>query len=385
MRGDDAVAVLGRLRGAGAAALVGLVDGGALLVGGVAGAVEAELVDAVLAVAAGGVAGRREAPVAVVGLVHPVLDLAPHEERVVAAPRPRAPRLLGHEQRHHQRLEHAAAPGRHDVHAAVGQRALEDADAVVLLPRPDRLGLGPGPVAVVVGEGAERAVVVLGRDLAGRDAEVRRHPRLGVERAVVVAGVPDVGAHAAVVAGDRRRSRAGSRPRSRRGSGRPGPRPRCSSSRSPSTSRSSSASSASDGIGARGEQQAGGEPGVVDAGEERLDGAAVLGPDPELLEGGRVVPVVEHARRLVALELRDRGDRPRHPLSSPRRRRSGRCRGRRRCSTGRRRCWSARCTRCGWPGARSPPMLSAGSPVAGTVMASMDRQVSAAYFISSLR
>src|SRR4029450_12064290 len=38
--------------------------------------------------------------------------------------------------------------------------------------------------------------------------------------------------------------------------------------------------------GAGGEQQAGGQPGVVDAGEERVDGAAVHAPDAPLPEPG---------------------------------------------------------------------------------------------------
>ena len=348
MRGDHAVAVLGRCGRAGAAALVGLVHGRALLVGGVPGSVEAELVHAVLAVAAGRVAGRGEAPVAVVGLVHPVLDLALHEERVVAAPRPRAPRLLGHEQRHHQRLEHAPAPGRHDLHPAVGQRTLEDPDAVVLLPGPDRLGLRPRPVAVVVREGAERAVVVLGRDLARGDAEVRRHPRLGVERTVVVAGVVDVRAPVAVVVGDRAAGRA-ARPRTRRGSGRRGPRPRCSRSRSPSTC----------GAGRPG-RRATARHGRRAAGRwparrcRRWTGTAGRCCRP------RARPAASRAWRgrtscrtcpTARGAPAGRSTRSWWPSAgSPRPDRSPRCRGRRRCSTGRRRCWWATCTRSAWPG-----------------------------------
>ena len=68
---------------------------------------------------------------------------------MVDAPRALAPLLLGHQQRDHQRLEHRAAPGRHEVHAGVAVVALVDALAQV---RPRHaLGLLLLPVVVAVG------------------------------------------------------------------------------------------------------------------------------------------------------------------------------------------------------------------------------------------
>src|SRR5665648_155294 len=175
------------------------VDGGALLVRGVAVGLHPDLVDAVLAVATGRVAGRGEAPVAVPGLVHAVLDLRSHDERVVHTPAAGSPFRLRHEQVNHQRLEHAAAPGRHELHAAVAVGALEHGHAQVLLPLTHRPLLGPAPVAGVR-EGPEHGEVVLGRDLTPGDAQVAGHPGLGVQGAVVVAGVPDVRSAVTVVA-----------------------------------------------------------------------------------------------------------------------------------------------------------------------------------------
>ena len=49
-------------------------------------------------------------------------------------------------------------------------------------------------------------------------------------------------------------------------------------------------------------QQGGGHPAVVDRGQERVHRAAVHRPGGQLGPGGRVVPVVEHAAGLVALQ-----------------------------------------------------------------------------------
>src|SRR6266498_2057346 len=81
-----------------------------VLVGRIAIRVHADRVDAIGGIAALGDVGGREAPVAILRLVQPVVDLCPHRERVVDPPASRRPALLRHEQRRHQRLEHAAAP-----------------------------------------------------------------------------------------------------------------------------------------------------------------------------------------------------------------------------------------------------------------------------------
>ena len=77
VRRDDAAAVAGRRRRAGPAALEAVVDERPLLVGRVAVRLEPDRVDAVLAVAAVRVVRRREAPVAVAGLLLAVVDLRP--------------------------------------------------------------------------------------------------------------------------------------------------------------------------------------------------------------------------------------------------------------------------------------------------------------------
>ena len=191
MRGDHAVAV-GRVRvGRGPAVAEADVEVGLLLVGEVALGVQPERVDAVLAVAAGGVARRREAPVAVAGVLEAVLALGAHVQRVVDAPAARGPLLLRHEDGRHELLEHASAPTGHDVHAAVGVGALVDVDPQVGAGLAHRLHLVPRPVAGRR-EGAPRREVVLARHLAGEDAEVARDARLGHDRVVVVGGQPDV-------------------------------------------------------------------------------------------------------------------------------------------------------------------------------------------------
>ena len=187
MRRHDAVRVrLGRRVGLGravGAAGIAVVDQRLLLVGRVAVRVHADPVDAVDAVAALRDVGGREAPVAVAGLAQPVVDLRARGHRVVGAPAPRPPAFLGHEQRRHQRLEHAAAPRWRHAHARVRERALEDRLAEVGAGEADGLRLD----AAVVGEGAERAVVVARRQLALLDPDVARDPALGDDR-VVAAG-----------------------------------------------------------------------------------------------------------------------------------------------------------------------------------------------------
>ena len=205
VRRDDAVAV-GRVRvGRRPAVAEADVEVGLLLVGEVAVGVQPERVDAVLAVAPGGVARGREAPVAVLGVLEAVLTLGTHVQRVVDAPAARRPHLLGHEHGRHQLLEHASAPAGYDVHAAVGVGTLVDVDPQVGAGLAHRLHLVPRPVAGRR-EGAPRREVVVRRDLAGEDAEVARDPGLGHDRVVVVGGVAR-----------RRRRRCGCRGRCRRG------------------------------------------------------------------------------------------------------------------------------------------------------------------------
>ncbi len=160
-----------------------VVDERRVLIRGVAVRVRADGVDPVGPVAALRRVGRREAPVAVTRLGQPVVDLRADPERVVDAPAPRRPALLGHEQRRHQRLEHAAAPRRRDPRPRVRQRALVHRLAEVGARRAERLRLDPGPVAGVR-ERAIRAVVLARGDAALLDADVGRDPALGDGRVV---------------------------------------------------------------------------------------------------------------------------------------------------------------------------------------------------------
>jgi len=292
VRGDHPVAVGGWLDRCPEAGRVvpARFDRGAFLVGGVAVGLHPDRVDAVLAVAAVRVARRGEAPVAVVGLGHAVLDLRPDRQRVVDAPTARPPLRLRHEQVDHQRLEHAAAPGRHELHATVAVRALKNGHTQVLLPLADGLLLGPAPVTRV-GEGTEHREVVFRGDLPPGDAEVAGHPRLGVEGAVVVSGVPDVGTAVAVVVEHGRRIG---------GKLVPEPAPELADLRiviEAEVHRRGDGLSlvAEPGFGVAHQHEGGGEPGVVDARQERVDGASICGPGGELGRRRLVVPVVEHA------------------------------------------------------------------------------------------
>ena len=190
MRRDHAVRVrrrrwVGLCRAAGAAREA-VVDERLVVVGRVAVRVHPDRVDAVLRVAALRDIRGREAPVAVARLDHPVVDLRPHRERVVRAPAAGSPVLLGHEQRGHQRLEHAAAPPRRHERAVVGVGAVIDLLAEVGAREADRPRLDPGPVARV-GERPERAEVLALRDLALLDPDVAGDPALR-DDGVVAAG-----------------------------------------------------------------------------------------------------------------------------------------------------------------------------------------------------
>ena len=127
--------------------------------------------------------GRREAPVAVLRGHEPVMDLGRDRERMVDRPAARRPLLLGHEQRRHQRLEHAAAPPRHDAEVFVPVGALEHLDAEVPGVEADRLRLRPAPVAGV-GECPPGTEVLLRRQLALGDPDVARDPAFADDRVV---------------------------------------------------------------------------------------------------------------------------------------------------------------------------------------------------------
>ena len=112
-----------------------------------------------------------------------MLDLGPHVERVIDAPAPRRPAGLGDEQRHHQRLEHAASPARDDLHPSIRVVPLEDLDAQVGA----GLALRRLPLLLRTTSrppGAADAIIMLGGKLAARDADVAGDPRLGVHQPV---------------------------------------------------------------------------------------------------------------------------------------------------------------------------------------------------------
>ena len=251
-----------------------------------------------------------------------MLALGAHVEGVVDAPAAGSPRLLGDEDRRHELLEHASAPARHDVHAAVGVGALVDVDAQVGAGDADRLHLGPGPVTAGR-EGAPGGEVVLAGDLAGEDAEVARDPGLRHDRVVVVGGEPDVLAAdvgalvgpAGAAVGERVEATVHEATGAHRGvpvlavagvvervpahlvEQRPRPAPGLL-------------------VGVGDDEQGGAEPAAVDAGDEGLDRVTAGGPGAQGLAGGLVVPVEEHPARLVVLHaLQGRDGRKQPPAA----------------------------------------------------------------------
>ena len=134
VRRDDALPVVGRRRRAAPATgsrLEAVVDQRPLLVGGIAVRLEADRVDAILAVAAGGVVGRREAPVAVLGFLQAVLDLRPNIQRVIDAPARRPHSSSGTNSGTISASNMLPPQRRHDVHPAIGVVALEHLHAQV--------------------------------------------------------------------------------------------------------------------------------------------------------------------------------------------------------------------------------------------------------------
>src|SRR5205814_582148 len=112
-----------------------------------------------------------------------VLDLGPYVERMVDAPAPRRPAGLGYQERHHQGLEHTAAPARDDAHPPVGVMRLEDRDAQI------RPGLPLRDLLLRTTVRQPRAagpVIVLGRELAARDADEAGDPGLGIDHTIGV-------------------------------------------------------------------------------------------------------------------------------------------------------------------------------------------------------
>src|SRR5437870_5406164 len=103
---------------------------------------------------------------------------------MIEAPTLRSPVLLRHKEWHHQRLEHAPAPTRHEVEAQIGGISFKDVNAQVCFLDARRLpGLrrpGGGLWA-----GASQLEIVRRRNLAARNPNITGHARLGVERAIV--------------------------------------------------------------------------------------------------------------------------------------------------------------------------------------------------------
>lgn len=294
---------------------------------------------------------RGEAPVPVLRVVQPVLDVRAHGERVVDSPAAGSPARLRDEQVGHQRLEHVATPRRHQPHPAVGVGALEHVDAEVGPVHADGLLLHPGPVARVR-ESSIGGEVLLRRDLAAGDPDVRRDPCLGVAGVVVELAVVDVRAGTGVVAlvGLLVRWRGLEEATAHQSRADPGPgvgvvvvgevhlvqqrigqvaRPR---------------------LGVADHHQRGGEPPVVDARHERCDRPGPVRVDLADLTSGLVVPVEVHAARVVVVHPGHRGERLGDPAQRLLRRDDAEPHGRPPCSRGSRRCWSARCSCCapGW-------------------------------------
>ena len=297
MRRDHSVGVggLGRVGLCGAARASGeaVVHQGSLLVRRHAVRVHPGAVHAPGAVVALWLVRRREAPVAVSGLGHPVEDLRLDRARVIRAPAVRCPRLLGHEQRRHQRLEHRAAPGGHELDAVVDVGALEHVDAEVAPRGAHRLGLLPGPVARVR-ERAPASEVLLLRQLPAAnpdvvdDAALADHGVVAAGRrgGVVGAEVEQHPVHVGPVV-EAEVHRVVERP------GAPGQlrnRP-------------------------LDDLEAHCEPAVVHRGQDRVEVRVMLGrPVGELLAGAVVVPVVVLTRVPVALHVLERLHRARQAL-----------------------------------------------------------------------
>ena len=141
---------------------------------------------------------------------------------------------------------------------------------------------------------------MLGRQLAGGDPQVAGHPRLGVQDVVVVARHP----HGALRDAAARRL-LGPRPAAQLAHGR--------------VVVEAEVHRRDERVGLRAQlghavldhRQAGGQPAVVDRGEEREERRPVGRPRGQARAGGRVVPVEELAAR-PALQARERGQRARH-------------------------------------------------------------------------
>lgn len=144
---------------------------------------------------------------------------------------------------------------------------------------------------LVLGEhGAQQVPVVVGGQRTVRDAQVTGHARLGVERAVVVAGgLLGVGPEPAA-------QLTGSGDRVGRVVRRVVVRP-------VGGGQDAGDAGAQRGRGVGGDAQTGDQPGVVDGGEERADRVAGAGPLGEDRTVVRVVPVEPEA--VVALQLLD--------------------------------------------------------------------------------
>ncbi len=160
------------------------------------------------------------------------------------------------------------------------------------------------PQSQVAGKVRHGGEVVLGRDLAEGDAQIAGDAGLGVERAVVVAGVVNVGGVTPVVV---RHITPGRRVR-------PEPAPKQTGSEIGSTrlgvvvvAKVHRLQQCRCLIGhgrhrIAHHHQRRRQPAVVDAGEKRVDRAAIDRPDGELVTGERVVPVVELTGWLVTLQ-----------------------------------------------------------------------------------
>src|SRR5690348_9830549 len=203
---------------------------------------------------------------------------------MVDAPASRRPAFLWHEQRRHQRLEHAATPRWRNESAVVGVGALENLDAVIRAVHPDRPGLLPTPVTGI-GERTPGAVVLLGWKLPFGDPNVTRDAALADDS--VIAARRRTGAWR-VIEGDSIDVR-------------PVVEPEVHAVVQTASSLRQLRHAALN------EPQASGQPAVVDRREDRGQRRAGRRPRGQLLARTVVVPVVELAGAPVAL----------HPLECP--------------------------------------------------------------------